>query len=275
MLIIELIYSSILWINAFPPKCGLSSTLSPRNILTGIQFDYNKHCKLQFGSYAQAHHENSPTNTQSARTVGAICLGPTRNIEGSFKFLNLRTGKRITGRRWTTLTMPQEVIERVNKLGAADDQPELLTFYDQKGRFETPGVPDIVDTDIPDEDDRLEDLNPPIVNEDYGVPICKIFPMLLLRPSKNLMIQHKNSKSRKKTSKFRIQMMKSTRISKSLRNPFLKCQIQERYSLVALNAPVLNRNDSSLLSTVLRLTKAPLLSQLTSHIPKSTKIPII
>ena len=37
---IELIYSSILWINAFPPKGGVSSTLSPRNIMTGIQFDY-------------------------------------------------------------------------------------------------------------------------------------------------------------------------------------------------------------------------------------------
>ena len=73
--------------------------------------------------------------------------------------------------RWTTLPMPQEVIERVNQLGVlADDQPELLTFYDQKGRLigesETPGVPDIVDTDIPNDEDGLQYLNPPTVNED-------------------------------------------------------------------------------------------------------------
>jgi hypothetical protein len=93
IMLIELIYSTILWINAFPPKGGVSTNLSPRNIITGIQFDYHKHCKLQFGSYVQAHQEPSPTNTQAARTVGAICLGPTGNIQGSYKFLNLRTGK--------------------------------------------------------------------------------------------------------------------------------------------------------------------------------------
>ncbi len=54
-MLIELIYSSTLWINAFPPKGGVSSTLSPRNIMTGIQFDYRKHYRLQFGSYVQAH----------------------------------------------------------------------------------------------------------------------------------------------------------------------------------------------------------------------------
>ena len=37
-------------------------------------------------------------------------------------------------------------------------------------------MPDIVDTDIPDEDDGLEDLNPPIVNEDYGVADLQDIP---------------------------------------------------------------------------------------------------
>ena len=106
-------------------------------------------------------------------------------------------------------------------------------------------------------------------------PICNIFPILSPRPSNNLMIQHKNLKSLEKTSKFQIQMIKLTRISKSLRNPFPKCQIQERYSLIALNAPVLNRNDSFLLSAIPIFTEAPLQSILTSSIPKSTKIPII
>ena len=116
-MLLELIYSSILWIDAFfPPKGGGSSTLSPRNIMANIQFDYNKHFKLQFGSYVQAHQEPSPTNTQAACAVGAICLGPTGNIQGSYKFLDLTTGKRITWRRWTPLLpMPQEVIEQVNQ----------------------------------------------------------------------------------------------------------------------------------------------------------------
>jgi hypothetical protein len=169
-MLIELIYSSTLWINAFPLKGGVSSTLSARNIMTGIQFDYQKHCRLQFGSYVQAHQEPSPTNTQAARTVGAIYLGPTGNIQGSYKFLNLRTGKRITRIRWTQLPMPQEVIDCAGQLGRADRQPELLTF-DRKGRLisesETPGVPGAPEATIPD-DDNLGDLNPPTVNYHYG-----------------------------------------------------------------------------------------------------------
>jgi hypothetical protein len=70
-MLIELVCSSILWINAFPSKGGVSTNLSPRNIMTGIQFDCNKHCQLQFGSYVQAHQEPDPANTQAARTVGA------------------------------------------------------------------------------------------------------------------------------------------------------------------------------------------------------------
>ena len=171
IMLIDLIYYSILWINAFPPKGGVSTTLSPRNIMTGIQFDYNKHCQLPFGSYVQAHEEPNPTNTQAARTVGAICLGPTGNIQGSYKFLNLRTGKRITRRRWTPLPMPQEVIDRVNQLGKADAQPELLTFYDRKGRLigesNTTGATDPAET--ASNEDGTEDLNPPTVNEDYGL----------------------------------------------------------------------------------------------------------
>jgi hypothetical protein len=171
LMLIDLIYSSTLWINAFPPKGDVSSSLSPRNIMTGIPFDYNKHCQLQFGSYVQVHEEPSPSSSMAARTVGAICLGPTGNIQGSYKFLNLRTGKRLTRRRWTSLPMPQEVIDRVNELGKADGQPELLTFYDRKGLLigesETPGVSDSVDTTVPP-DDGLGDFNPPTVSQDYG-----------------------------------------------------------------------------------------------------------
>ena len=172
--LIKLICSSVLWINAFPPEGGVSSALSPRDMMTGIQFDHkNEHCKLQFGSCVQAHQEPDPTNAQAARAVGAICLGPTGNVQGSHKFLNLRTGKRITRRSWTELPMPQEAIEQVNQLGAADRQPELLTFCDRKGRLigetENPGVPDNVDTAVPDEQDGIEDLNPPTVNTDCGL----------------------------------------------------------------------------------------------------------
>ena len=135
IMLIEMTYFCIFWINAFPPKSGLSEINSPRKIITGQHVEYKKHCKLPFGAYVQAHEEPSPTNSQQARTVGAICLGPTGNLQGSYKFLNLRTGKRITRRNWTQLPMPKEVIDRVNQLGRSDNQPALLTFYDRRGNL--------------------------------------------------------------------------------------------------------------------------------------------
>ena len=85
-------------------------------------------CKLPFGAYSHVHEEPSPSNIQVARTVGAICLGPTGNQQGGYKIFNLRTGKRITRRKWTPLPMPHDVIARVNQIGHFQGQPSLLTF---------------------------------------------------------------------------------------------------------------------------------------------------
>ena len=69
-MIIEMIYNCVLWINAFPPKYGVSASLSPRTLLTGVEFGYNCRCKLAFGAYAQVHEETFPTNSQQSRTLG-------------------------------------------------------------------------------------------------------------------------------------------------------------------------------------------------------------
>ena len=81
----------------------------------------------------QVHEESTPTNSPAARTIGAITLGPTGNLQGGYKILNLQTGKKITRRNWTHLPMPTEVIERVNQLGKEQNQPTLLTFQERHG----------------------------------------------------------------------------------------------------------------------------------------------
>ena len=78
--------------------------------------------------------EPKPSNTQVRWSFGAICLGPKGNLQGSYKFVNLRTGKMISHHDFTPLPMPQEVIDRVNRLRALDKKPELLTFFDWLGR---------------------------------------------------------------------------------------------------------------------------------------------
>ena len=129
-----MINHSVLWLNAFPPKGRVLEIISPRMIVIGVPFDYNKHCKWAFGTYGQMSEEPKPTNTQVGWSLGAICLGPKGNLQGSYKFLNLQTGKMILCHDFTPLPMPQEVIDHVNRLRALDKQPELLTFFDWLGQ---------------------------------------------------------------------------------------------------------------------------------------------
>jgi hypothetical protein len=53
MMVAHMVYFSILWINSFPAKGGLSSHVSPRTIITGLTIDFNIHCCLEFGAYVQ------------------------------------------------------------------------------------------------------------------------------------------------------------------------------------------------------------------------------
>ena len=45
-----------------PVKHGILSYYSPHTILTHEQLDYNKHCKVPFGSYEQVNQERNKGN---------------------------------------------------------------------------------------------------------------------------------------------------------------------------------------------------------------------
>jgi Reverse transcriptase (RNA-dependent DNA polymerase)/Zinc knuckle len=117
-MIIELIYCCNFWLNCFPAADGISDTLSPRAIIDGTNIDYRRHCKLQFGEYVQTHEPHD--NTMVPRTIGAIALRPTGNDQGGHFFYSLSTGKRINRSRWTTLPMPNDVVDRVHRLARRD-----------------------------------------------------------------------------------------------------------------------------------------------------------
>jgi hypothetical protein len=159
LLIIYIVFTSVKLLNFFPPKGGISETLSPKTIMSGKTLDFKKHLCLQVGAYCQVHEEELPRNSQIARTRGAIALGPSDNIQGGYKFMALDTGKKITRRTWDELPLPDVVIARVNELGK--DMPEDLIFTDRKGRLigevKIPGVTveyDAVDVDLTAEDEE-------------------------------------------------------------------------------------------------------------------------
>ena len=62
-MIIEIAKHVVMFLNAFPPKIGLSNIYSSRTIMTGKSLDWNKIFKIHFRSYVQIHKDRNVTNT--------------------------------------------------------------------------------------------------------------------------------------------------------------------------------------------------------------------
>jgi hypothetical protein len=77
IVIIELIYHVVLWLNGFPMKSGISPTLSPREIVIRHKLDFKKHCRAPFGAYCETHEEPDKPNSMISRADPGINLGPT------------------------------------------------------------------------------------------------------------------------------------------------------------------------------------------------------
>ena len=128
-LIIEMVYAANYWLNMFPRKGGISKTLSPRALLTGQSWSYMTHCKLEFGDYVQTHEEHD--NSMAAWIIGAIAFRPTGNAQGGYFFFSLTTGHVLNRGRWTSLPMPNEVIDRVHRMACQEHGNNGLNFEDR------------------------------------------------------------------------------------------------------------------------------------------------
>jgi hypothetical protein len=148
-MLIEMVFLNVFWLNAFPHKLGVSQTLSRlRTIVTGQTVDYNKHCRIEYGQYVQTHEKHN--NWMTPRTIGALALCPTGNLQGGYYFYSLMSGQRVHRTHWTELPMPDEVRDRVHALARRANANRGLVFTDSQGNN--------LDTLFPD-DDRDADSN--------------------------------------------------------------------------------------------------------------------
>jgi hypothetical protein len=60
-----------------------------------------------------------------SRTTGAINLGPTGNIQGTCKFLGLKSGEIIVQRTWTELLVPTDVINKLEEMTLDKEKSEM------------------------------------------------------------------------------------------------------------------------------------------------------
>jgi hypothetical protein len=94
--------------NDFPNKNGISDTMSPASIVLGRGKIDGNNLKATFGRYYEVYCGTDNTNKE--RRTSAICLRPS-NSQGGYYYMNIETGKRIHGYRFTGLSMPQHIID--------------------------------------------------------------------------------------------------------------------------------------------------------------------
>ena len=94
LMLIHLMKTAVLWLNAFPQYDGVSSEHSPHYHLTRYELAYDTHAVLEFSAYIQTNEKHS--NDMTHWTLGAICLGPTGNHQGGHWFMTLSSGFQIT-----------------------------------------------------------------------------------------------------------------------------------------------------------------------------------
>mmetsp|Transcript_11190 Transcript_11190/g.23599 ORF Transcript_11190/g.23599 Transcript_11190/m.23599 type:complete len:168 (+) Transcript_11190:1091-1594(+) len=131
-----MMYHVMMWLNGFPARNGVSAKFSPREIVTQVRLDYNKHCRVPFGTYCEVHEHPNPLNTMTARTKPTIALGPTGNAQGTHKFFCLTNGTLLKRNDWTEYPMPDSVIRKVNNWGKKSMQPE--ESFEFSNRNKTP-----------------------------------------------------------------------------------------------------------------------------------------
>ena len=79
------------------------------------------------------HIDPDITNTLELKTNWAICIGSTGNLQGSYKFLSLATGKKVTRRKFMDIPVTDAVIKQVEEMVVKDGAIKGTNFTDRKG----------------------------------------------------------------------------------------------------------------------------------------------
>ncbi len=97
------------------------------------KLDAKLHCRAPFRLYCEVHVDPEITNTMDPRTKWAVCLGPTGNLQGSYKCLSLAMGKKVTRIKFTEMLITESIIEQVEKMAVKDGATKGLSFKSRKG----------------------------------------------------------------------------------------------------------------------------------------------
>ena len=164
------------WLNYWCSSGGVSSTVPPTQLVTGIKLDAKKHCRFQFGDYVLAHGDSN--NTMGARAGESIYLRPTGNPDGGFYVFDLATARKVHRYSATAAHMTQSVIDRVHtiaaeqqapkgfNLGGFNDETTILDLDDRSNVPEEEDDDEASDTTYDDDDDSVDTALTDVVTDD-------------------------------------------------------------------------------------------------------------
>jgi len=78
----DIVKKETAWINMFPHKDGVSERLSPLTVVTGLEVNFLRSCRVPFGAYCEVHDKPRISNTKTSPTTPAIALIPNGNAQG-------------------------------------------------------------------------------------------------------------------------------------------------------------------------------------------------
>ena len=127
----------------------LSNEHSPFTLVTGYpQRSHKEIIQLSFGDYVHVHTTNEVSNTMDTRTIPAIALYPSGNLQQGWKFMSLHTGRVIHQRHWERTVASKKIIDRVNEMGKKESQRMVSSNFKYRWSSEQD-----------DEDSEQEDEN--------------------------------------------------------------------------------------------------------------------
>ena len=101
LIVSNIVYFVLLWLNAFPVRNGVSKVYSPCSIVILKKMNWKRHCQVTFGTYCGVHDKPDPSNDMTPRTHEGIAVGPTGNIQGTYIFFWVNNGLILKGQNFT------------------------------------------------------------------------------------------------------------------------------------------------------------------------------
>ena len=74
LVLIHVVYTCVMWINAIPRKSGAVQGISPRELITGRMVFYKRDCRACIGGYVEASTKAIVTNDNMPRTHSCIAV---------------------------------------------------------------------------------------------------------------------------------------------------------------------------------------------------------